>query len=222
MTVRVLQTVQHQLRASSVPRPEAALHQLLSPAQLPPEGLHHQLRCLADLPPEAALREARPLLAALLKSTNLLDPLQHIQTPAAPNHIQLADDTDRITLQLSVWPAGTWTPIHDHTSWGVYVCVAGSLLEDRYVREDDESEPGRAHVRRAWRAVWRPGQQSQLMPYNGGIHRVANPSPGPAASVHLYGPPTAAIDGRTYDPHTAIVCARPLPTPRTSPARQAA
>jgi hypothetical protein len=35
-------------------------------------------------------------------------------------------------VQVFVWPAGAMTPIHDHTSWGVYHCVAGLLLEERY------------------------------------------------------------------------------------------
>ncbi len=100
--------------------------------------------------------------------------------------------------------------------------MAGSLLEDRYVRLDDESQPGAAHLRRAWRAIWRPGQQSQLMPYNGGIHRVANPSLGPAASLHLYGPASAAIDGRTYDPQQDVVCDRPLEPIAATPGRAAA
>jgi len=35
-------------------------------------------------------------------------------------------------LQVFVWPVGAATPIHDHTSWGVYQCVVGALLEERY------------------------------------------------------------------------------------------
>jgi predicted metal-dependent enzyme (double-stranded beta helix superfamily) len=181
----------------------------------------HQLRSLADLSPEAAIREATPLLAALIRSTNLLDRMPRLEGPA-PTPIQLEVDSDRISLQLFLWPAGAWTPIHDHTSWGIYVCVAGSLLEDRYVRVDDGVEPGRAHLRREWRSIWRPGQQSHLLPYAGGIHRVANPSLGPAASLHLYGPRMSDMDGRNYDPHTDMVCDRPIETPRRSLARLAA
>jgi predicted metal-dependent enzyme (double-stranded beta helix superfamily) len=178
----------------------------------------HQLRSLADLPPETAICEAAPLLAALIRSTNLVDCMPCIEGPG-PARIQLTDDSERTNLQLFLWPAGAWTPIHDHTSWGVYVCVAGSLLEDRYVRLDAGAQPGRAHLRRDWRAIWRPGQQSHLLPYSGGIHRVANPSLGPAVSLHLYGPRLSAIDGRNYDPHTDVVCDRPIETTHRSRAR---
>jgi predicted metal-dependent enzyme (double-stranded beta helix superfamily) len=173
----------------------------------------HQLRSLEDLPPEVAIREAAPLLAALIRSTTLLDRLPCIEG-LAPTPVQLTDGSERINLQMFLWPAGAWTPIHDHTSWGVYVCVAGSLLEDRYVRLDDGAQSDRAHLRRDWRAIWRPGQQSQLLPYSGGIHRVANPNLGPAVSLHLYGPRTSAMDGRDYDPCTDSVCDRPMESTR--------
>jgi predicted metal-dependent enzyme (double-stranded beta helix superfamily) len=180
------------------------------------------LRPLADLPPEIAIREATPLLAALIRRTMLLDHLPRIEGGVAPRNIQLNDTSERINLQLFLWPAGVWTPIHDHTSWGVYACVAGSLLEDRYVRIDDGAQPERAHLRRDWRAIWRPGQQSQLLPYAGGIHRIANPNLGPAVSLHLYGPRVGAVDGRDYDPRTDSVCDRPLESTRRLRARLAA
>jgi predicted metal-dependent enzyme (double-stranded beta helix superfamily) len=201
---------------------QPTLQQLLAVADLAPESaILHQLRAVADLPPGAAICDAAPLLDTLIRSTTLLDRMPCIEGPG-PMPIQLSDDSDRLNLQLFLWPAGSWTPIHDHTNWGVYVCVAGSLLEDRYVRLDDEAQPARAHLRRDWRAIWRPGQQSHLLPYAGGIHRVANPGLGPAASLHLYGPRLSAMDGRNYDPRTDLVCDRPIETARRSPARLAA
>jgi len=56
-------------------------------------------------------------------------------------------------LQVFVWPAGAETPIHDHTSWGAYHCVIGSLLEERYVRLDAEEQPNTAHLRKLWQRV---------------------------------------------------------------------
>ncbi len=100
--------------------------------------------------------------------------------------------------------------VHDHTSWGIYACLAGHLGEERYARLDDESASGIAHLRSDWRAVWRPGQQSELLPYSGGIHRVHNAGVTPAVSLHLYGP-QGQLDGRDYDPRRDFVCDRPLP-----------
>jgi hypothetical protein len=47
-----------------------------------------------------------------------------------------------------------------------------------------------------------------VAPYAGGIHRIANPGPRPAISVHLYGPRMGALDGRDYDPSRDYVCDR--------------
>jgi predicted metal-dependent enzyme (double-stranded beta helix superfamily) len=115
-----------------------------------------------------------------------------------------------LTLQLFIWPAGVWTPIHDHTSWGVYLCLEGELTEDRYARLDDGARQGRAHLRHAWREKWHRGQHSTLLPYAGGIHRVGNLTRHRAISLHLYGPPQAAIDGRDYDSVRDFVSDRPI------------
>jgi hypothetical protein len=112
-------------------------------------------------------------------------------------------------LQVFVWPAGAATPIHDHTSWGVYHVFAGTLEEQRYARLDDGAQPSIAQLRRAWRRAWRRQDgASTVGPYEQGIHRVANRTSRPAISLHLYGPRTGTYDGRDYDPARDFVCDR--------------
>ncbi|BBL80974.1 hypothetical protein RxyAA322_28280 [Rubrobacter xylanophilus] len=113
------------------------------------------------------------------------------------------------TLQVFVWPPGTATRVHDHSSWGAFCCVAGSVVEERYGRLDDGRTPEHARLRRLWRRRWggRSGI-STVLPYEGGIHRLANPSAEPAVSVHLYGPRSGKIDGRDYAPLRDYVCDR--------------
>lgn len=112
-------------------------------------------------------------------------------------------------LQVFVWPAHATTAIHDHTSWGAYHCVAGSLLEERYARLDDGAQPNSAHLRSLWRRVWRRTDGvSTVGAYEHGIHRVANPAREPAISLHMYGPRIGAFDGRDYDPAHDFVCDR--------------
>ncbi|MDQ3833933.1 MAG: hypothetical protein M3315_09915 [Actinomycetota bacterium] len=41
---------------------------------------------------------------------------------------------------------------------------------------------------------------STLLPYEGGIHKVGNPTESKAISVHLYDPHIGEVDGRDYDP----------------------
>jgi predicted metal-dependent enzyme (double-stranded beta helix superfamily) len=159
-----------------------------------------ELKHLASLAPELAIREAPAILAT---SSVHLRPDPHV-----PGISTLYSNAD-INLQLFVWPSGMWTPIHDHTSWGVYLCLEGVLLEDRFVRLDDGAQPSTAHLRRDWRELWRPGHSSTLLPYAGGIHRLGNPGDRRAVSLHLYGPRMGAVDGRDYDPRRDFVCDRP-------------
>lgn len=115
-----------------------------------------------------------------------------------------------ISLQVFVWPAGSKTKIHDHSSWGVFCCAVGTVLEERYERLDDGSRPDHASLRMLWRRSWSEGASvSTVLPYGEGIHRVGNPTDVPAISVHLYGPRLGAIDGRDYDPSRDYVCDRP-------------
>ena len=54
------------------------------------------------------------------------------------------------SLQVFVWPPGTGTKIHDHSSWGAYCCAVGSVLEERYERLDDGSRPEYARLKKVW------------------------------------------------------------------------
>jgi predicted metal-dependent enzyme (double-stranded beta helix superfamily) len=168
------------------------------------------------LPPELALREAIPILSHLVRDPAFLDsqvlPLLEEAGRAKDWYVAYRhDDPDRLySLQVFVWSAGSATRIHDHSSWGAFCCVVGSILEERYERADDGSLPDHARLKKLWRLEWR-GEDgiSTVLPYERGIHRVSNPTREPAISVHLYGPRLGEIDGRDYDPSQNYVCDRP-------------
>jgi len=168
------------------------------------------------LPPELALREAIPVLSRLVKDPDFLDShvLPHLEEAGGAKDWYVAyrqDAPDRsYSLQVFVWPPGSATRIHDHSSWGAFCCVVGSVLEERYERADDGSLPDYARLKKLWRLEWRREDRiSTVLPYEGGIHRVGNPTEEPAISVHLYGPQLGEIDGRDYDPSQNYVCDRP-------------
>lgn len=113
------------------------------------------------------------------------------------------------SLQIFVWPTGSATRVHDHSSWGAFSCLAGTIIEERYERLDDGRTPEHARLRRLWRLEWRRQDGvSTILPYEGGIHRLANPTGEPTVSVHLYGPRMGEIDGRDYEPSRDYVCDR--------------
>lgn len=172
-----------------------------------------QLRLLASLPVERAVEQAASVLTALshdplLYQRRILPLLSQPVDPAPISIVPLSDAAEAVSVQLFVWLPGAATQIHDHSSWGAVGCVVGSLLEERYTRLDDGARSNYARLRKAWRRVWTPVDGvSTFLPYAEGIHRVGNPSPALAVSLHCYGPP-GGIDGRDYDPNRDFVCDR--------------
>lgn len=113
------------------------------------------------------------------------------------------------SLQVFVWPSGSRTAIHDHSSWGAFCCVTGSVLEERYERLDDRCRSNYARLKKVWGLMWSLKEgSSTVLPYEEGIHRIGNPNGKPAVSVHLYGPRIGKVDGRDYEPSCDYVCDR--------------
>jgi len=174
-----------------------------------------ELQTLCGLPGELALREAASFLARLVREPGFLgtEILPHFEGGAGASDWYVASRYEgkdgSFSLQVFVWPAGTETRIHDHSSWGVYCCAVGTVLEERYRRLDDGSRPGHARLKKVWQLSW--GEEdgaSTVLPGDEGIHRVGNPYGEVAVSVHLYGPRTGKVDGRDYDPSHDYVCDR--------------
>ena len=176
----------------------------------------NELQKLSELPTELALQQAAPFLANLVKDPTfleaeilpLLDEARGTGEDWFVAHSHEGKDHS-CSLQVFVWPPGSATRIHDHSSWGVYCCAVGSVLEERYERLDDGSRPDHAHLKKIWQLLWsREDGASRVLPHDGGIHRVGNASDSLAISVHLYGPRIGEVDGRDYDLSKNHVCDR--------------
>jgi predicted metal-dependent enzyme (double-stranded beta helix superfamily) len=174
-----------------------------------------QLRKISELPTELALPKAATFLSYLMKDTDFVDslilPLLEEARSRVDWYVAHRHDAEdgSFSLQVFVWPPGTRTKIHDHSSWGAYCCAIGSVLEERYERLDDGSRPDHARLKKVWQLSW--GSEdgaSTVLPGGGGIHRVGNPGESTAISVHLYGPRIGEVDGRDYDPSSDYVCDR--------------
>lgn len=173
-----------------------------------------ELEKVLDLPSEPTLQVAASALARLVGEPGFLETLPLLEEAKSADDWYVAHRHDApdgsYSLQLFVWPAGSKTRIHDHASWGVFCCVAGRVLEERYERLDDGSRQGHARLKKVWQLTWsREDGPSTVLPHEEGIHRVGNPGgAGTAISVHLYGPRAEAFDGRDYDPSRDYVCDR--------------
>jgi predicted metal-dependent enzyme (double-stranded beta helix superfamily) len=174
----------------------------------------NELRKISELPTELAPRRAATFLAELVKDRDFVEKILHLLREArgarewfvARRHE--AED-GAYSLKVFVWPPGTGTVIHDHSSWGAFHCALGSVLEERYERLDDGSRAEHASLEKVWQLWWSPEDgASTVLPGDGGIHRVGNSGEVTAISVHLYGPRLGEVDGRDYDPTREYVCDR--------------
>jgi predicted metal-dependent enzyme (double-stranded beta helix superfamily) len=176
----------------------------------------NELQKLSELPTDLALQQAAPFLANLVKDPafvefEILPLLQEARGTEEGWYVAHSYEgkDHSFSLQVFVWPPSTQTKIHDHSSWGVYCCAVGSVLEERYEGRDDGSRPDHAHLTRIAQLLWsREDGASSVLPHDGGIHRVGNPGNETAISVHLYGPRIGEVDGRDYDPSRDYVCDR--------------
>jgi predicted metal-dependent enzyme (double-stranded beta helix superfamily) len=184
-------------------------------AMLPASEVRELAR-LSELPPELALRQAISALAGLargreFRETWVLPLLERTLRTTAGWHVAHSYNGGEgsCSLQVFAWPAGSWTKIHDHSCWGAFCCVVGSVVEDRYERLDDGTKAYSAHLKKIWRSAWGTEDGvSTVLSHDGGIHRMGNVGGGMAISVHLYGPRVGEVDGRDYDPSRNYVCDR--------------
>ena len=175
----------------------------------------NELRKLSELPTELALRRSAAFLARLVKDADFVEsqilPLLEEARDREDWYVARRHDAKdgSYSLKVFVWPPGTGTNIHDHSSWGAYCCAAGTVLEERYERLDDGSRPDHASLKKVWQLSWSSEDgASTVLPGDGGIHRVGNPGESTALSVHLYGPRMAEVDGRDCDPSRDRICDR--------------
>ena len=173
------------------------------------------LRRISESSTGSALPQAAHFLARLVKDPGFLryEILPLLEGAKAGENWYVArrydDEKGSYSLQIFVWPPGSWTKVHDHSSWGAYCCAIGSVLEERYERLDDGSRSDYARLKKLWQLSWSSQDgASTVLPGDGGIHRVGNPNEAPAISVHLYGPRVGRVDGRDYDPSRDYVCDR--------------
>ena len=158
-----------------------------------------ELREISKLPTEIALQQAATFLAHLVKDRIFLGQqiLPLLEEARGEENWYVARRYDgedgsygsygSYSLKVFVWPAGTETNIHDHSSWGAYCCALGSVLEERYERLDNGSRPDHARLKKVWQLLGsREDGASTVLPGDGGIHRVGNAGERPAISVHLY------------------------------------
>lgn len=168
----------------------------------------------ADRGGAATARAVAGHLERCLEDPDLLAP-RHREPDAAGyrQHVLHVEDDGSFSIVALVWLPGQETPVHDHVSWCVPGVYRGREEETRYrllgaSREEASGsgdgggrEAGGAHLEAAGTEINVTGTVVTLTP-PGDIHRVRNPGPGKAVSLHVYGADIGELGSsirRTYD-----------------------
>jgi len=115
------------------------------------------------------------------------------------------DRGQRFSVWMYLYGPGDYTPVHDHTSWGVSGSALGELEVVRYRREDDGSDPGSARLILSGKALLQPGQTEVTRVFDEGIHKTGNPSAASLIMISVYGRSLRRRFLQQFDPDTGRV-----------------
>jgi predicted metal-dependent enzyme (double-stranded beta helix superfamily) len=182
----------------------AASAALLNPAELIAlEQLSSALDAMAGSHPGQRARRLDIALSHFAAQTDLasLLPRQHrgrdltaivaSSANAAPGyqrHLLLADPQGRYSAVAIVWEKDQYSPVHGHHTWCAYSVLHGALSESRFdwCETTQAAQLGAAAARL-------PHEVSYTDAGLGGIHRLGNPHPAAAISLHVYGVSGASV-----------------------------
>jgi len=100
----------------------------------------------------------------------------HYQT-----HVLHIERDGSFSVLALVWRPGQVTPIHDHVTWCVFGVIQGVEHEELYTLD-----AGGDSLVESGNSTNHTGEVAGFAP-PGDIHRVRNPGPGTAISIHVYG-----------------------------------
>ena len=117
-----------------------------------------------------------------LPSPEILTARQRRGDPARyQTHVLHIERDGSFSVLALVWRPGQVTPIHDHVTWCVFGVIQGVEHEELYTLD-----VGRDSLVESGSSTNHTGEVAGFAP-PGDIHRVCNPGPDTAISIHVYG-----------------------------------
>ena len=114
-------------------------------------------------------------------------------------YLLYCDPRSRFTTVAFVWDAGSSTPIHDHTVWGIIGVLRGAEIAERFVIRSGK-------LCSCGEATLRAGEVDRVSPRIGDVHRVRNAyADRSSISIHVYGADLCKVERHTYCPDTGRV-----------------
>ncbi|UCF92268.1 MAG: hypothetical protein JSW39_29050 [Desulfobacterales bacterium] len=103
------------------------------------------------------------------------------------------------SLRMFIYGPEDFTPVHDHTSWGVSGSALGDLSVVKYRRDDDGLQDGYARLRRMEQLTLKPGETDVTLPLNQGIHQTGNSTAATIIMISVYGRPLRRLYINRFD-----------------------
>ncbi len=144
-----------------------------------------------DCAPHQCVASIAPRMMRLLAEGERFLEDHHIESDSkqAARNLIYASEDDSLSLYVLVWQPGQWTPVHDHSSWGVVGVLRGLLEERNYIRMNPLQE-GDEHIdlRPGGIILMNPGTVTTFVPNPDHIHETGASADGQGAmTLHLYG-----------------------------------
>ena len=103
------------------------------------------------------------------------------------------------SIRMFLYGGNDYTPIHDHSSWGVSGSALGDLGVLKYQREDDGAVDGLARLTRSQELILKPGETEVTLPLDRGIHQTGNPDGKTTIMISVYGSPIRRLFVNRFD-----------------------
>lgn len=135
------------------------------------------------------MAQGRERLARLLRhDTWLPQSCARVLPDRYAQYLLHCDPLERFCVVSFVWGPGQFTPVHNHTVWGLIGILRGSERCEEFTATSEAVQATGAHH------LMQPGDIDAVSPAMGDWHRVSNPSTHEAAvSIHVYGANIGAV-----------------------------
>jgi predicted metal-dependent enzyme (double-stranded beta helix superfamily) len=141
------------------------------------------------------LAKGRVLLADLVAHDDWLpDAFAQADPQRYQQYLLHADPLERFSVVSFVWGAGQFTPIHNHTVWGLIGVLRGQEISQSFAQSLD----GR-WIKKDQPHTLAQGQVEVVSPSIGDVHRVSNAlADQTSISIHVYGANIGAVERSVF------------------------
>lgn len=151
--------------------------------------------------PREVISRVRPLARDLaLAKESWLERSHYGTDPAQGFGVHLLHEEPDHTLAVMAvaWQPGGGAPPHNHGTWAVVAGVDGPETNVFWLRLDDGSRPGHAHIEKQAAKIFGEGEVVSFLPDS--IHSVVNETARVTVSLHVYGKNLNYTGRSRFDP----------------------